>query len=379
MPKKSKSPECVLVLQGGGALGAYQGGVFDQLAQADVAIDWVVGTSIGAINGAIIAGNPPEHRLAKLRGFWHSLAPKPTPMAAAFGGEAMPWLQPWLQAWQDGSRTLGTLMQGVPGFFTPRLGVDMQRELPTGEASFYDTSSLRQTLCEHVDFAYLNAGHVRYTAQAVNVATAELVNFDNHRGTTLRPEHVMASGALPPGFAAVDIDGAFFWDGGIYSNTPLDVVLDDAPAKAVDRLVLMVDLWDPTQALPRSLAQVCARQKDIQYASRSTQHLDEYRKRQSLRSTIAQLGHAMPKPHSPQVLALLSQAQAPNVTIVRLVMKALPRDDAMKDIDFSAATVLARWAAGVLDAKRALAHAHWFEPSAPQTGLVVHELAQLPA
>ncbi len=365
-------PQVVLVLQGGGALGAYQGGAFSGLAQFGSEIDWVVGTSIGAINGAIIAGNPPGARVAQLKGFWDHVASDGPALLPHFG--TADWLRPWTNA----TRTLETLSQGVPGFFRPRPGAiwDLGRAVRPSDASFYDTSPLEATLNQFVDFDYLNAGHVRLTVCAVNVVTGEFKRFDNSDGTRITARHVMASGALPPGFPPVEIDGAVYWDGGIYSNTPIDIVLDDAERR--DTLCFMVDLWDPTEIAPTSIAAAMTRQKDIQYASRSREHLEDHRTMQNLRHAIRALSGRIPADlqASPELRRLAALGCESTINIVRLIMKAMPEDDYLKDIDFSRATLAARWEAGHRDAGRALHHKSWLKPLPPHLGMVIHELPQ---
>ena len=365
-------PQVVLVLQGGGALGAYQGGAFSGLAEHGSAIDWVVGTSIGAINGAIIAGNRPEQRVEKLKAFWQHVATKGPSLLPYFG--TVDWLRPWTNA----MRTLGTMMNGIPGFFQPRQSGswDMSRTVPAHEAGIYDTSPLEATLKQFVDFDFLNAGHVRFTVCAVNVATGELKAFDNRGKQRITPRHVMASGALPPGFPPVEIDGDVYWDGGIYSNTPIDIVLDDAERR--DTLCFMIHLWDPTESVPNSINAAITRLKDIQYASRSHEHLDDHRKMQNLRRAVRILSrHISAKERkSPEFKRLFDLGCDSTISIVRLIMKALPEDDHMKDIDFSRPTLTARWEAGHRDAERALRHKTWLKPLPAHLGMAIHELPQ---
>jgi NTE family protein len=376
----SKKTNTVLVLQGGGALGAYQAGVFETLDQSGITLDWVVGTSIGAINAAIIAGNKPEDRLAKLRGFWNAIATDDglqIPNLFDFGFSQI------VKPWSNASRNLSTFIHGVPGFFSPRsngaLGgtVDVDRIVPTAEVSFYDTSALEVTLNKFIDFDYLNDCYVRLTMCAVNVATAELKCFDSKSDQKITARHIMASGALPPGFAPIEIDGEFYWDGGIYSNTPLDVVLDEQGLD--DTLCFMIDLWDPTEALPTSIAAAMTRLKNTQYASRSTERLEDHKKQLQLRRVIKSLGDLVPLAvrNRADVKALLSQSELGGVNVVRLVMKALPDDDQFKDIDFSQSTIAARWQAGNADASRMFKHQAWLKPLAPSVGMAVHELEQL--
>ena len=362
----------VLVLQGGGALGSYQGGVYEALSAHGMLPQWVVGTSIGAINGAIIAGNPPERRLERLHEFWQ-LVGRDDPLAPWQSNPFTAWLAPWLSAgelWQ-------TVSQGIPGFFEPRRSgsFDLGRTVQTQDASFYDTRQLRATLERLVDFDYLNAGHVRCSVCAVAVGSGEPVTFDNHK-RRLTPEHIMASGALPPGFPPMMVDGKAYWDGGIYSNSPIDVVLDDLERS--DTLCFMVDLWDSSEAEPHSISAAMARLKDIQYASRTHEHLQAHRAMQNMRRAIQILTSRLPpkERNDPQVKSLSRLGCTSTINIVRLVMKALATDDQNKDIDFSRAHLASRWQAGVSDARRALHHKRWLAPVPEPVGMVIHELPQ---
>lgn len=363
--------QAVLVLQGGGALGAYQGGAYEGLHKHGTEIDWVVGTSIGAINGAIIAGNRPEVRVEKLRAFWQRVA-RDAPVLLPFFNTP-----DWLRPWSEVGKVWDTVSRGVPGFFKPRANSmwNMNRNGPINQASFYDTSPLEATLNELVDFKYLNAKHVRLTVSAVNIATGELKKFDNMIDK-VTAKHIMASGALPPGFPPVEIDGATYWDGGIYSNTPIDIVLDDAERS--NTLCFMIDLWDPTEKAPASIAEAITRQKDIQYASRSAEHLDDHERMQNLRRAIQLLSERLPAKdrQSPAVKQLMALGCTSTINIVRLIMKALPHDDQNKDIDFASTTLEARWQAGLNDIARALSHKAWLQTPPFNIGMVVHELKQ---
>jgi NTE family protein len=364
-------PHTVLVFQGGGALGAYQAGVFEALDAQDVAPDWLVGTSIGAINAALIAGNPPSRRLERLRAFWERVTTKGTVGLAPNELVSGPWLAAW--------RTWQIMLGGIPGFFQPRVPApwDLTRAAPLTELSFYDTSPLRQTLADLIDFDYLNRGDTRLTLCAVNVATGQLRCFDNRRGKRpIAAEHIMASGALPPGFAPVVIDGEPYWDGGVYSNTPLDIVLDDAERR--DTLCFMVDLWDASEAAPVSLGEALRRLKDIQYASRTREHIDDHERMQNLRRAVRLLGERLSPgvAKEPAMQRLLSLGSEHSIDVVHLVMKVLPGEDSFRDIDFSRDTLRARWSAGVDDGKRALRHGSWLTPPPDHLGMRVHELPQ---
>ena len=376
-PESKRRPaQTVLVLQGGGALGAYQGGVFEALHEHDLQPNWVVGTSIGAINAALIAGNPPERRLERLREFWQ-LVGRDSALKGWSGNPLFPSLEPLLAPWLAASELWSTVAQGVPGFFVPRAGslLDINRPRPTTDVGFYDTMPLRDSLLRLVDFDYLAQRHVRCTVCAVQVASGELVTFDN-RKQRLTPEHIMASGALPPGFPPVVIDGKAYWDGGIYSNTPVDIVMSDAERR--DTLCFMIDLWDPTEAEPQSIAAAMTRLKDIQYASRTHKHLEDHRTMQDMRRAIEILTQRLPASDrdDPELKKLTGLGCTSTINVVRLIMKAQPSDDQNKDIDFARDRLAARWRAGVHDAGRALHHKRWLAQPPGTVGMVIHELNQ---
>jgi NTE family protein len=359
--------QTVCVFQGGGALGAYQAGFVEALEKADLPPDWLVGTSIGAINAALIAGNAPADRLAALRKFWDGVTrPGLSPHLPA---------SPFTAAWQ----TWQTLTAGIPGFFRPRgaQAWDMNRRAPLTELGFYDTSPLAATLRELVDFERIAAAEVRLTLCAVNVRTGGLALFDNRDGRTrIGPEHVMASGALPPGFAPVQIGRDAYWDGGIYSNTPLDVVLDDSERR--DTLCFMVDLWDASEAAPTTMAQALTRYKDIQYASRILEHLDDHERLQNLRRALRLVGRKLDAKTAadPAVKELLALGCDSRIDVVHVVMQALPGEDSWRDIDFSDSRLRARWDAGLRDGRRVLRHSDWLKPADASIGMRVHTLPQ---
>jgi NTE family protein len=377
--------ESVLILQGGGALGAYQAGVYETLLKHHAPIDWVIGTSIGAINSALIAGNPPESRLTKLAAFWQSLAPAPAslfPALPAFPPFTAPWLGlswPSLSTSLAGSAstTLDVMFNGVDGFFKPRLGAfwDMQARVPLHEAGFYDTSPLRATLEKFIDFDYLNQGAMRISVCAVDLDDGQSKVFDSTQ-QWIGPEHIMASGALPPGFPPIEIEGRAYWDGGVYSNSPLDIFLEDEVRR--DALCFMVDLWDATEARPNSMAEVMTRYKSIQYASRSAEQLAMHQRLQDLQRAIRALSERLPAAARKDVelLPLMELGCDHTINIVHLTLQAAPTDQYFKDIDFSQEAIQARWQAGTRDCQRALRHKAWLRPLPPHAGLAIHELPQ---
>jgi NTE family protein len=355
--------QIVLVLQGGGALGAYQAGVYQGLCEGGVVPDWVIGTSIGAINGAIIAGNPTETRLAKLQDFWASLASR-----RAFD-------EAWSAFFFGGLlANMTTIAQGVPGFFQVNTHAPWGIHFPVGleRASFYTTEPLRRRLAELVDFAHLNGKHTRLTVGAVSVRTGEMRYFDT-RSMDLEVAHIMASGALPPAFPAIRIGDDAYWDGGIYSNTPIEAVLDDNPRR--DSLIFSVNMWQPHGAEPSSIWQVLSRQKDIQYASRGKSHVARQEQIHRLRHVVRELGLCLTDEQraDPAVRELLGYGCRTTMHLVRLLSPRLDREDHTKDIDFTRAGIRTRWHAGYEHAKRVLAEKPWEAEIDPLQGVVVHE------
>lgn len=358
--------QVVLVLQGGGALGAYQPGVYEALHEAGVEPDWVIGTSIGAINAALIAGNPEPRRLEALREFWARVQ---HPGIGALL-PPLPGVAQMLTAWN-------VIATGLPGFFAPNPLAFMGTRLPMQpeNAGYYSTRPLRRSLADLVDFEVANGGGVRLTVGAANVATGEMRYFDSRR-EELAVEHVLASGALPPAFPAVRIDGALYWDGGVLSNTPVEAVFDDNPRR--DSIVFAVHMWRPEGPEPDSIWHVANRQKDLQYASRATSHIRRQRELHRLRRIIAALGGRLPaEAHADrEVREMLGYGCTTRMHVVRLLAPRLPREDHLKDIDFSAEGISARWEAGRRDMRDALAAKPWQRESDPHEGFVLHEMSR---
>lgn len=358
----------VLVLQGGGALGAYQAGVYHALHEHDLVPDWIVGTSIGAINAALLAGNEQANRLTRLKQFWDRIAhADPVDMARLPDSQRRSNI--WLQ-------TMDTLLRGVPGFFRPRVFSPFAAGLPVApeQASFYDTQELGTTLKELVDFDYLNApGGMRLTVNALKVTCGSLVSFDSLNGD-ICADHVRASGALPPGFAPVRIDGDLYWDGGLYSNTPLETVLADA--SQADTLCFMVDLWSAEGPEPATLDEVQTRQKDVTFASRSKRHLDDYVKTRRMQQKLRELYAALPDRAKSEQGAreLAALGCGTTLHVVRLPYAGRDWHMAAKDINFSKGSIEWRWNQGYRDALRALKAAGWLAFVTEDTPLVVHEL-----
>jgi NTE family protein len=341
-----------LLLQGGGALGSYQAGVFQGLAEADLHPDWVAGISIGAINSALIAGNPPEARVDKLREFWEAVSTPPLGVpylkSVEIGGD--------VRRVVNQTRALGILLFGAPYFFVPRLPSPiLWPSSQAGTLSYYDVAPLKATLERLVDFERINAGGMRFSVGAVNVRSGNFIYFDNetHR---IGPEHVIASGSLPPGFPATEIDGEYYWDGGIVSNTPLQWVLDGRPRK--DTLAFQIDLWNAAGELPHDLTEVEVRQKEIRFSSRTRAVTDQLIKAQKLRKAVGNLLKRIPSElrRDPEVMMLAEEANEKVWTIAQLICHARNTEGIAKDFEFSRRTMEEHWQEGYNDVVRTLSH-----------------------
>ena len=357
-----KHGQFVLVLQGGGALGAYQAGVYQALHEVGIEPDWVVGTSIGAINASLIAGAPMAERLDRLREFWHRVE------HGRFLGMPLP-------AWfASATRNMLAVTTGVPGFFQPNPAAFISNHAPLGaeNAGYYSVAPLGETLGELVDFERINSGPMRLTVGASNVQTSEMTYFDS-RDMPLDLRHVMASGALPPAFPAVRIDGELYWDGGILSNTPVEVVFDDNPRR--NSMVFAVHLWNPHGPEPETIWQVMNRQKDVQYSSRAAAHIKRQRQLHRLRHVISELANLVPDAarKSNAYGELVGYGCTTRMHVVRLLAPALDYEDHAKDIDFSPDGISQRWTAGYRHTLETLSKAPWQGEFDPMEGFVLHE------
>ena len=360
---KGKLPgQVVLVLQGGGALGAYQVGVYEALHDAGIEHDWIIGTSIGAINGALLAGNKPECRKEKLLAFWSSVEQDSFNLPVDPVGIANVLFN------------MNIMMRGLPTFFKPNQAAFLGNKVKVGieQAAYYSTKPLEETLHHLIDFDLINGGNkTRLTVGAVNVNTAEMRYFDN-RQSTLDVKHVMASGALPPAFGAIRIDGEPYWDGGIYSNTPIEAVLNDNPRR--DSVIFSVNVWHQEGPEPESIAEVLARQKDIQFASRAASHITKQKQLHRLRHIIRELGTHLPKNllNSAEIKELTSWGCGTTMHVVHLIAPRLSTEDQNKDIDFSKAGIQQRRAAGYADTERMIKQQPWTQKVDPIEGVVEH-------
>ena len=368
--------ECIaLLLQGGGALGAYQAGVYQALSEAHLHPDWVAGISIGAINSALIAGNPPQARVEQLRKFWELIT-----TAAEWGGNGQLAM---LGARGDVVRGLvnqmsagAALAWGASGFFAPRIPIPWLQPPGSLEAtSYYDTTPLMATLERLVDFDRINSGETRFSVSAVNVSTGNFVSFDNATHT-IGPEHVIASGALPPGFPAIEIEGEFYWDGGLVSNTPLEWVLEREPRQ--DTLAFQVDLWSARGAFPRTMAEVTTRQKEIQYSSRTRTSSDRFKYTQKLRNCLSSLLQKLPDElkDAPELGVLRPLASHKVYNLVQLIYRAKQYEGDSKDYEFSRLSMEEHWRAGYHDTVRTLRHPEVLERPSNLEGVLTFDLAQ---
>jgi NTE family protein len=358
--------DIVLVLQGGGALGAYQAGIFEAMRRSDYEPGWVAGISIGGINAAIIVGNPPERRVERLREFWE------------YATSTFLW-RPLLE--DNKERHLFTTLSstwfagfGVPGFFEPRFPSPlMSPATPPEKLSYYDTRPLRQTLERLVDFDRINARRTRLSLGAVEVRTGNFAYFDNMK-QKIGPEHVMASGALPPGFPPIEIDGAFYWDGGLVSNTPIQYVLDEETKR--DLLIFQVDLFSARGEMPTTMMAAAEREKDIRFSSRTRMNTDMSLREHQVKCALRRLLDRLPE----ELRSLSEYAEVEAftkenaVTVVHFINRRLKSHTNVKDYEFSRVTMLDHWAAGLEDAGASLTHRDWIRRHLPKHGMAVFDL-----
>jgi NTE family protein len=355
--------QLVLVLQGGGALGAYQAGVYHALHDAGLEPDWVIGTSIGAINASLICGNDRGRRLTALHEFWHRVSLK---------GHLPIW--PIYPPFSQIMNYWSILGSGLQSFFDPNplAFCGPHVDLGPDRAGYYSTEPLRRTLWDLVDFDLINRGAMRLTVGAAHVRSSQMRYFDT-KAAVLDVRHIMASGALPPAFPAVRIDGELYWDGGILSNTPAEIIFDEYPRHS--SLIFAVHMWNPVGHEPRTIWDVMHRHKDIQYSSRIASHITRQKQLHRLRHIIEELAAHIPAEarESKRIEDLLAQGCDTRMHVVRLLAPSLEHEDQTKDVDFSKAGIRARWRAGYDNAQRTIQAAPWKGEFDPMEGVLLHE------
>jgi len=350
-----------LLLQGGGALGAYEGGVYQALAEANVLPNWVAGISIGAVNAALIAGNPPERRVARLREFWETVSKLPFGLFGVPFSPSIKIKNLETHRLVNQTRAFFVAMFGVPSFFVPRFPpVEFLPSEQPDKLSFYDVAPLKATLERLVDFDRINSGDVRLTVCAVNVRTGKITSFDTttHK---IDARHILASGSLPPGFPATEIDGEYYWDGGVASNSILHVVLDSP--QHCDTLAFQIDVWSALGELPRDMMNADAREKDIRFSSRSSAAINHFRTMQRARRALRKALEAMPENlrKSAEIKRLETEADEASCNVVHLIYQAKSYEGVSKDYEFSRQTMEEHWRSGHEDASRAISHPEIFE------------------
>jgi NTE family protein len=365
--KETMPGQVVLVLQGGGALGSYQAGVYQALHEAGIEPDWIIGTSIGAINASLIAGNSPQDRLSHLKEFWSRMVQNPI---WSFR-DVFPSFAEKLSYWS-------TVANGVPGFFRPNPLAHAGENYPLGadKAGYYSTEPLERTLAHLVDFNLVNRCTPRLTVGAAHVRSSQMRYFDS-RDNELNVKHILASGALPPAFPAVRIDGELYWDGGILSNSPTEAVFEDLPRK--NSLIFAVHMWNPLGDEPTTMAEVLNRHKDVLYASRITSQIARQQQAHRLRHVINQLAARLPAADraSEAVRELAGYGCSTQMHVVRLLAPRLDRENHTKDIDFSAASIKQRWSAGYAHTSAALDRSPWVGKFDPLSGVILHEQMEI--
>jgi NTE family protein len=364
--RPDKCERVALVLQGGGALGAYQAGVYQALHEAGIEPDWVSGVSIGAINSAIIAGNPPERRLERLRIFWERITDR---KIWAFTPDGDIYRQA-----RNAVSSFFTTALGQPGFFSPHVPGPWFTAAGAREAtSYYDTAPLRETLRELVDFDLLNSRQIRFSVGAVNVLSGNFVYFDN-ADLPIEPEHIMASGALPPALPMVKIGTDHFWDGGIVSNTPLQHLLEQEDN--LNALVFQVDLFSSRGVLPRDINDVLARHKDIMYSSRTRYNTDVFRRMHIWKARLHQALAKVPEDKLTEEERRLRDElrHQPEITILHLIYQQKAYEGHAKDHEFSGTSMREHWQSGYEDTKRTLKRREWLALPPEGAGILVHDV-----
>ncbi|TFF27131.1 patatin-like phospholipase family protein [Jiella endophytica] len=358
----------VLVFQGGGALGSYQGGAFEAMEKRGARPDWVAGISIGAINAALVAGNAPGERSRALRAFWDEVSSTIT------FGPPLPGV--FLRSAFNEASAASSALYGIPGFFKPRFPPTyLLRDGSPGDVGYYDTAPLKATLERLVDFDRLNRGEMRVSLGAVNVETGNFRYFDTE-DTRIGPEHVMASGALPPGFPPIEIDGAWYWDGGLVSNTPLQYLLERDHHH--DMCIFQVDLFSARGPLPQTIFDIAEREKDIRFSSRTRLNTDMMKEERKLKRALHRLLGKLPPElaSDPDAATLIGASCDASVTIIHLINRRRAASSESKDYEFSRHSVEERWRDGFADAEATLVDSRFVHRKMPPHSVEILDLTK---
>lgn len=356
----------VFVFQGGGALGAYQVGLFRAFTENDYQPDWLIGTSIGAVNASIIAGNAPQERLEKLMCFWETISQDALP---PFGTQHESF-----RRYFNFLSAERSLITGVEQFFYPNIRFPwLAHDTTPDQISYYVIEPLKQRLTEIIDFDRINKGDIRLTLSSVEIEHGKTVYFDNQK-ETITPEHILASAALPPGFPAVKINGKYYWDGGIYSNAPSRILLTEGTK--VKTLCILAHLFDSYGLLPTNLDDVLKRHKDIQYASHTQAQMENYKIIYQLRHALSKIANHLPASliNDPEVKHMLAANEnlAP-LHFARFLYDAPVSELSSRDYEFSKLSMVERMTAGYEDVSRVLKYAPWFDVTGEEEGIIFHE------
>jgi len=358
----------VLVLQGGGALGSYQAGAYEVLHNNNYMPQWLCGISIGAINAALIAGNPFNKRLEKLHDFWDKITSFPE---MPFRGQ-----YDYLRTIHNEINAFVATSVGTPGFFKPHtmMGVlNPLMSIASQKISYYDTSPLRDTLLEMVDFDLINSGKIRLSVGAVHVKTGNFVYFDSDK-ITLKPEHIMASGALPEGLPPIEIDGEYYWDGGLVCNTPLQYVIDSE--RQDNMCIHQIDLFNANGNMPTSIFEVQQRMKDIRFSSRTRLNTDFFKDKLNIQKLLSRIVDKLPENilDDDDTALLKKWAVRRSINIVHLIYRAKTYETASKDYEFSRLSMQEHWQCGVKDANKMFAHTDWqYCPETSKEGIHIFD------
>lgn len=356
--------------QGGGALGAYQVGILRALDERGYYPDWFAGTSIGAINAAIAAGNDEKVRIEKMGQFWEKIATPnlidPSFLPDDFGSRQIQHL----------IAAQSALFLGQPGFFSPRIPpIIPGYETTPDQLSYYDTSQLKSTLEAFIDFDRINSTSTRLSLGAVEVCSGEIEYFDSLK-CKIGPEHIMASGALPPGFPAIEVDGKYYWDGGLSSNSPATYVLS-AQHGSQKLLCFAIHLFDSYGLQPKTIDDVMMRKKDIEFSSRFSKTIQLHKEIHELKSSIHLLSQFVPpkERENPEISRCIHRGCESTIDVVRFLYAQDDSELNSKDYEFSNKSIAERMDRGYRDGVSAIKKSPWLAPVSQTTGIALYDMS----